>query len=83
LAVGVQESVERPVLAVTLFDDVLLSQDPANGCEPLLPLACGTRFVLGVQQQPSAGWAAAALRPEEFRGVLIHRGGSRRRLSAQ
>ena len=38
VAVGVKESVERPVLAVGLLDDVLLAQDPPDSCEPLLPL---------------------------------------------
>lgn len=39
LAVSVEESVEGPVVAVGLFDDVLLAQHSTDSQEPLFPLA--------------------------------------------
>lgn len=48
-AVRVEEPVEGPVLAVDLFDDVLLGQHSPDGHEPLFPLAWAAWLVLGVQ----------------------------------
>ena len=61
LAVGVKEPVDCPVLAVDLLDDVLLAQDPPDSDEPLFPLEWGACFVIGVQQELPARWAAPAL----------------------
>ena len=72
LAVGVKESVERPVLAVDLLDDVLLAQDPPDSDEPLFPLEWGAWFVIGVQQELPARWAAPALGSQEPGGLLVH-----------
>jgi len=47
--------------AVDPVDDVLLGDRLSGRGQPLFPLAWASRLILGVQQETSAVWAAAAL----------------------
>src|SRR5215207_10405329 len=75
MAVRVEKSVEGPVLAVDLFDDVLFGQHASDSDEPLLPFAWAAWFVFGVQEELAACRTASVLASLKPRGVLVHRRG--------
>src|SRR5437660_4144552 len=71
------ESVAGPfaVWIARPLDHALLAQRAAGGDEPLLPLTWGLRFLLDVDQQLPACWAAVILSFEQLQGVCVQRRG--------
>ena len=73
----VDESIGRSLggLCDRLLNDVLFTQRPAGGHEPLFPFRWGLGFIIGAEQLVPADGAAIPLGCKQLEGVLVQRWG--------